>query len=80
MEHDYDISWSMARKDIQENKWFGNANRINSVKSSAAALNLSEKYDHQLFHLFIFGDVYGHDFGTVLVTTSKHFVFLHITR
>lgn len=41
---------------IQENKWFGNANRINQCNFNAATLKLAEKFDNPLSHLFIFGD------------------------
>ena len=64
-----DSSWwrhlaSNGKQDIEENQWFGQANRINSVNFNATTLKLAEKFDHLFSHLFIFHNTFaqGHGF------------------
>ena len=56
-------------KYIDENHWFGNANRINAVNFNATTQKLAEKFDHPFSHLFIFRNLYaqGHGFDVVTV-------------
>ena len=68
--------------DIEENQWFGNSDRINSVNINATTLKLADKFDHPLKHLFIFGNIFaqGHGFDAMTVTISKYFVNIDVHK
>ena len=67
--HDNGTHGAMARKILNKNHSFGNANRINSVNFNATTLKLAAKFDHQFSHLFIFRNIFvqGHGFDAVTV-------------
>ena len=44
--------------NIEENQWFGYADRINSLNCKASTLKLAEEFNHLFAHLFIFGKLF----------------------
>ena len=72
-----DSSWwrhlaSNGTQDSEENLWFGNSDRINSVNFNATTLKLAEKFYRPFSHLFIFRNIFaqGHGFDAVTVAIS----------
>ena len=61
-----------ALKDIEENQWFGNGNRIPSGNFIATTLKLAEKFDHSFLHLFIFDDIFARGRGFAAMAVESH--------
>ena len=70
---------SLSEKDIEENHWFGNGNRINSVNFNATTLKFAERFGNLFSRLFIWQNIFaqGHGFDAETVKTSKYFVSLN---